>query len=160
MNLEDFNRYVKLYSQILFRFCLKIVGDHQVTKDVVQDSFLKLWEKGKDLQENQIKSWLFTTAYRFSLAEIKKRSTKVSTDVLSDRVTQPADDPDLKTIINESLSLLSELQKSVMLLKDYQGYDYKEIAQILDISTDSVKVHLFRGRQKIKNRLKSLDLVL
>lgn len=131
-----------------------------MTKDVVQDSFLKLWEKGKGLQENQIKSWLFTTAYRFSLAEIKKRNTKVSTDVLSDRVTQPADDPDLKTIINESLSLLSELQKSVMLLKDYQGYDYKEIAQILDISTDSVKVHLFRGRQKIKNRLKSLDLVL
>lgn len=160
MNLESFNTYVKLFSQILFRFCYKILQDADVTKDVVQDSFLQLWEKGKHLKDNQVKSWLFTTGYRFSLAHIKKQKSQVSDDVLNDRFSQPADNPDLQEIIEDGLNLLTELQKSVIMLRDYEGYDYKEIAQILNISTDSVKVHLFRGRKKIKDRIRSLDLVI
>ena len=117
---------------------------------MVQESFIQLWEKGKDLKDNQVKSWLFTTGYRFSLAHVKKRNAHVSDEVLQERYAKPADNPDVKNVIEDSLSLLTELQKSVILLRDYEGYDYKEIAQILDISTDSVKVHLFRGGKKLR----------
>jgi RNA polymerase sigma-70 factor (ECF subfamily) len=70
------------------------------------------------------------------------------------------DTPDINGIIDQSLLLLSEMQKSVLLLKDYEGYQYNEIADILEISGDSVKVHLFRARKKIKEHLKDLRLVI
>jgi RNA polymerase sigma-70 factor (ECF subfamily) len=137
-----------------------MVRDKDEAKDLVQESFVRLWEKGKGLQPEQIKSWLFTTGYRLSLAHIEKSKKFVSEEFLSDFQTQAIDNPDLKSIIQESLLLLSEAQKSILMLRDYEGFQYKEIADILEISEESVKVQLFRARQKIKNHLKDLKFVL
>ena len=62
---------------------------------------------------------------------------------------------ELKELIDKSLDQLPELQKSIILLRDLEGYDYKEIGEILDLSESQVKVYLFRGRQKIKETLKN-----
>lgn len=139
-----------------------MVNDLDDTKDIVQETFVKLWEQGGGVDKTKVKSWLFTTSYRLTLAYFRKNKTKSTLDLeeLSKTVDENYDNFDLKGIINQSLLLLSELQKSVLMLKDYEGYAYNEIANILDISEDSVKVHLFRARKKIKEHIKDLKLVL
>ena len=67
---------------------------------------------------------------------------------------------DLKSVLAHSLELLSDVQKSILLLRDYEGHSYDEIAEILQISESQVKVYLFRARQKMKEYLKDINLVL
>jgi DNA-directed RNA polymerase specialized sigma24 family protein len=64
-------------------------------------------------------------------------------------------EPDLKDIIDRSLQQLPPLQRSIILLRDYEGYNYKEIADILELNESQVKVYLFRGRQRIKDLIKT-----
>jgi len=92
---------------------------------------------------------------------IKQESRKTSIDqqVEVNQVYQNHDF-DIKLIIEKVLSNLPAVQKSIILLRDYEGYDYKEIAEILKLSESQVKVYLFRGRQKIKSSIKSLTHVL
>jgi len=67
---------------------------------------------------------------------------------------------EMKEIIEKSLSQLPPVQKSIILLRDLEGYNYKEIGEILDLSEAQVKVYLFRARNKIKKQLKDLTLLI
>jgi RNA polymerase sigma-70 factor (ECF subfamily) len=74
--------------------------------------------------------------------------------------TGTSPEPDLKEIVEKSLLELPPLQRSIILLRDYEGYNYKEIGDILELSEPQVKVYLFRARQRIKNSIKTLSAVL
>jgi RNA polymerase sigma-70 factor (ECF subfamily) len=67
---------------------------------------------------------------------------------------------DTKAILEKALNELPPVQKSILLLRDLEGYEYKEIGEILGISEAQVKVYLFRARQKVKNYIKELTNVL
>ena len=64
---------------------------------------------------------------------------------------------DLKEILDEALDRLPEIQKSLILLRDYEGYSYEEIGEITGLSESQVKVYIFRGRMALKNYLVSID---
>lgn len=66
---------------------------------------------------------------------------------------------ELKEVVDHCLELLPPIQKSVLLLRDLEGYDYAEIGKILNLSESQVKVYLFRARTKIKNHLKDLSVL-
>lgn len=160
MKESEYNIYVKAYTQSIYRFVCKLLGSRDAGKDIVQDAFLKLWEQGDKVSSLKVKAWLFTVAYRQCLVYLEKHKKNFSDDLLMDLPMDTSPEPDLRRIIDESLLLLSELQKSVLLLKDYEGYAYHEIAGILSISEDSVRVHLFRARQKIKKHIVDLKYVI
>lgn len=160
MDTEEYNKVVKLYTQALYRFCCKMLDDKDFAKDVVQDAFLKLWEYEKQVELEKAKSWLFTTGYRLCLNHLKRDKKLVSDEILASFTSSNTAPIDLNSTLNDCLVLLSETQKSVLLLKDYEGFAYHEIAKILNISEDSVKVHLFRARQKIKNYIRDLKFVI
>lgn len=67
---------------------------------------------------------------------------------------------DTQAILEQVLSGLPPVQKSIILLRDLEGYEYREIGEILELSETQVKVYLFRGRQKVKNAIKELHHVL
>ena len=67
---------------------------------------------------------------------------------------------DLQEILHEALSKLPEIQKTVVLLRDYEGYNYSEIAEITALNESQVKVYIFRARQALQAYIKDLDLVL
>ena len=67
---------------------------------------------------------------------------------------------EISEVIERSLALLPPVQKSVVLLRDLEGYNYNEIGEILGLTEPQVKVYLFRARNKIKKQLKDLALVL
>ena len=59
-------------------------------------------------------------------------------------------------VVNRAVSILPPIQKSIVILRDLEGYSYEEVGEILDLSESQVKVYLFRGRRKIKKQLKGL----
>ena len=67
---------------------------------------------------------------------------------------------EMKEVIEKALSQLPPVQKSIILLRDLEGYNYKEIGEILELSEAQVKVYLFRARNKIKKQLKDLTILI
>lgn len=138
---------------------LKFLRNAEDANDIVQDSYLKLWQHREDVPLEKAKSWLFTTAYR-GLVNLAKRNGRVRS-IEDTEYIEPSSESnyELKELINQSLDKLPHLQKSIILLRDLEGYNYKEIGEILDLSESQVKVYLFRGRKKMKDILKDLTVL-
>ncbi len=129
--------------------------------DIVQDVFEKLWNNRKKVEFEKSKSWLFTTAHNTMLNFIKRRNriSYVNAVESDERQACQMHQFELVEIVENSLSILPPVQKSVILLRDLEGYNYKEIGEILDLSESQVKVYLFRARNKIKKQLKNLQVL-
>lgn len=155
MTKNEYNIAVKEHANALYGFGLKFLRDSENAHDIVQDVFEKLWINRSSVEFEKAKSWMFTTAYRAILNFIKRRKRM---DYDSDRLPEKGERDDLKFVSNEvverAISILPPLQKSIILLRDLEGYAYKEIGDILEISESQVKVYLFRARKKIKKQLK------
>jgi RNA polymerase sigma factor (sigma-70 family) len=159
LNLFQYNTAVKKHSNCLCRFVEKMTYDQDLAKDLVQDAFLKLWDNRAKVELEKSKSWLFTTVYRLTLHWIRDNKKTINQlDFIHQ--SYEMDNPDLQKILAGSLVLLSETQRSIVLLKDYEGYNYKEIGEILELSESQVKVYLFRARQKLREYIVDLKLVL
>ncbi len=161
INTEGYNEAVKKYYSNLYRYLTKFIWDKHIVKDLIQDCYLKLWQHKDRVDSLKIKSWLFTTAHNAMIDYVNKnkRSMVVTQAIFEDIPTQPQT-KELKEIIDKTLDLLPELQRSILLLRDLEGYEYKEIGEMLALSESQVKVYLFRARKKIKDKLKDLSLVL
>jgi RNA polymerase sigma factor (sigma-70 family) len=159
---SQYNDAVKSYARNIFRFVFKNVKDKDAANDLVQDCYLKLWQNRDSVDHTKVKSWLFSVAHHAMINYVKAEARKTDLDnVEVNRIsTGSSQDPDLKELIERSLQELPPLQRSVILLRDYEGYNYKEIGEILQLSEAQVKVYLFRGRQRIKDSLKTLSAVL
>lgn len=159
MTSKEYNEAVHSYSGRLYRYVLKFLRNAEDANDIVQDSYLKLWQHREDVSLEKSKSWLFTTAYR-GLVNLAKRNGRVRS-IEDTEYIEPSSESnyELKELINQSLDKLPHLQKSIILLRDLEGYNYKEIGDILDLSESQVKVYLFRGRKKMKDILKDLTIL-
>ena len=159
---SQYNDAVKNHARNIFRFVFKNLRDKEATDDIVQDCYLKLWQNRRNVDSVKIKSWLFSVGHHAMINYLKAEARKTGLDTLEvNRIsTGRAQDPDLKELVDKSLQELPPLQRSVILLRDYEGYNYKEIGDILKLSESQVKVYLFRGRQRIKDSIKTLSAVL
>ena len=160
MTRKEYNEAVELYADNLYRFVVKHTQNRMLSEDVVQETFAKVWEKHESVDASKAKSYLFTTAYHQMVDTLKKE--KRSTGFESDDIKQ--DDPlshlfDVQKTLQEAVNRLPEIQKTVILLRDYEGYNYNEIAEITALNESQVKVYIFRARQTLKNYLKSTELV-
>jgi RNA polymerase sigma-70 factor (ECF subfamily) len=159
--VEVYNQAVKAYTTSIARFLYKSLRDQEAVDDIVQDCYLKLWQHRDKVNPDKIKSWLFSVAHHAMLDYLAVASMKVKLEHSAHtlRVYQK-NEFDTKAIIEKALGELPPLQKSILLLRDLEGYDYKEIGEILELSESQVKVYLFRARQKVKNYIRELTNVL
>lgn len=149
MKEKEFNILVKQTSQRVHRFVFKNLKNDADTKDVVQETYVKLWTKRDTLDQEKIIAWLFTTAYRTMIDFIRKK--KPQFDITEDLIEASTNsNTDTTDMIHVYLDQLSPVFKSVLLLRDIEGYNYEEIGSILSLSESQVKVYLFRARQKLK----------
>ena len=161
MTVKEYNISVDQFSDNIFRFALKHLRNEMSAKDIVQDTFTKVWIKHADISFEKVKSYLFTTAYHLIIDWVKKEKRSGDFEsISSDENSVFQDHFDLKEIINKALLRLPEIQKTVVLLRDYEGYNYSEIAEITDLSESQVKVYIFRARKTLQSYLKDLELVL
>lgn len=161
MTVSEFNTCVDLYSDNLYRFILKHIKDEDIAKDIVQDTYEKVWRKVNDLESSNAKSYLFTAAHH-TLIDYTRRQKKQAELGEAEELNLKHDKQysDIKSILNEALDKLPEIQKSVVLLRDYEGYDYAEIGRITNLSESQVKVYIFRARAFLKNYIGKLEVVI
>ena len=161
MTAEDYNDCVKLYADGLYRFMLKSTRQVEDARDLVQSSFEKLWEHRAEVNAVKSKSYLFTIAYHKMIDMNRKNSRLEFRETLPDQAeSRTGTNPRLKDILEKALGRLNERQRSLVLLKDYEGYSYEEIAEITGLNTTQVKVTLHRARLQLKDWLVSVENVL
>lgn len=161
MTLNDYNKSVDYYADNIYRFILKNIRDEDKAKDVVQEAYIRLWEKVEHVSAEKVKSYLFTTAYHSMIDMIRKEKRMVDFESINEHDYLIYDQySDIKEILDEAIKKLSDTQRSVILLRDYEGYSYKEIAEITGLNESQVKVYIFRARVFLKDYIKSIDMVI
>ena len=162
MTAKEYNECVKLFADPVYRYIRKSLSNDADAEDIMQHTFEKLWIKKETVAWETAKSYTYRIASN-ALIDLKRkvkrhRETELSpTDgggFRSDRSFEIMDS------LNLAFETLSKVQKSVVLLRDYEGFSYQEIAEMLELSESQVKVYIFRGRKKLKQYLNSLDKVI
>ncbi len=161
MTVKEYNKVVDDHADALYRFILKSLKDGDRANDIVQDSFEKLWLNVAEIDACVAKSWLFTTAYNRMIDSMRRESKIVLTESYDDRnLTYSSSYSDLKELLNMALERLQEQQKTVILLRDYEGYSYKEIAEITGLSEAVVKISIYRGRMELRRFIGKIEAVV
>ncbi|MCC7298605.1 MAG: RNA polymerase sigma factor [Bacteroidia bacterium] len=162
MNAAQYNTCVDMHSDALYRFALKNLKDQDEANEIVQSSFEKLWVKREDVDFERSRSYLFTTAYHCMVDFWRraKKTTMISEEIENTASTNAVEYKGLKAILENALAQLPEIQRTVILLRDYEGYSYEEIGGITNLNESQVKVYIFRARQTLKNIIGSLEAVL
>ena len=151
MTEREYNECVNHYADNVYRFILKNLRHEEDARDVVQGSFEKMWVNRLQIDNEKCKSYLFTVAYHQMIDHIRKNkriSFKEEFDE-NDRGTEKQHS-NAKRILDEALGKLSETQRSLVMLKDYEGYNYAEIGQITGLNESQVKVYLHRARLQLR----------
>jgi len=161
MTVEEYNRAVDAYADNLYRFILKNLGDDAMAADIIQDTFEKLWMKLEEVSALKVKSYLFTSAYHTLIDYIRKEKRNIYVDPVSLNEQSGSDHySDLGEILERAVRNLPEDQKAVVMLRDYEGYSYKEIAEITGLSEAQVKVYIYRARVYLKAYFGSMEKVI
>lgn len=161
MTATEYNLCVEQLADRVFRFTVKSLKDEDLARDMVQDCFEKLWLKRETIAFEKAKSYLFTSAYHAMVDHWRRaKFTGEAEDLEETYSYEPGTYTGLKPIINRALDRLPEIQRTVLLLRDYEGYDYAEIGRICELNESQVKVYIYRARLAMKNYLGSLQAVL
>ena len=161
MTRIEYNRAVDHFSDCVYRFILKMCKSKEMAEDVVQDSFMKLWEEVEHIAYDKTKSFLFSTAYH-RMIDVLRRETKFGDiENVADRVGDVREGyTGLQEILDVALEKLPPVQKTVILLRDYEAYSYGEIAGITGLNESQVKVYIFRARAFMKAYIRRPDVVV
>jgi RNA polymerase sigma-70 factor (ECF subfamily) len=159
LDKKDYNQAVKEFSDGLYRFAIKLCKDESSAQDLVQDAYEKVWIKKDTIQAEKVKSYLFRTVYNKFL-DGKKKNRVISIDEYHTEPEFFQESSDLKEVLNKALSTLPEKQKSAILLRDYEGYSYEEIGEILELNASQVKVYIYRARKQLQKYIGKLEAVI
>jgi RNA polymerase sigma factor (sigma-70 family) len=161
MTVKEYNRSVEEYSDAIYRFIRSNLKDEERANDIVQDSYEKLWRNVNDIEFQVVKSWLFTTAYR-TMIDIIRRENRITALEGSTEHNWISEQQytDLNEILHLALKRLPEQQRSLVLLRDYEGYSYREIGEITGLSEAQVKINIYRGRVALKNFIGKIETVI
>lgn len=161
MTEREYNDCVTTYADNVYRFILKNLRHEEDARDVVQTAFEKMWRNREDVDAAKSKSYLFTVAYHQMIDHIRKVKRIQLKDEFNEEVkVQNRPVNNLKKILDEALARLSETQRSLVLLKDYEGYSYEEIGKITGLNESQVKVYLHRARVQLKEYLVKMENVI
>jgi RNA polymerase sigma-70 factor (ECF subfamily) len=154
MTDKAYNDCVDNFADGVYRFIVKNIRHTEDAQDIVQSAFEKLWVSREQVLPEKAKSYLFTVAYHQMIDHIRK-SNKMplseDTKIPQQQIVQQ--DAELKKILMRAINELNPTQKSLVLLKDYEGYSYQEIGEIMNLSESQVKVYLHRARLILKTKL-------
>ena len=161
MTVQQYNDCVREFADRLYRFALKNVGDSDLAQDFVQDAFERLWVRVDTVDYQRVKSYLFRTIVNLQIDRSRRQKLQNQhLSGLSDAIEQPRVAHDVQKLIDEGVEKLSEIQRMVLTLRDYEGYTYQEIAEMTNISVDQVKVYIFRARPFLKQYIGKMEVLI
>jgi len=161
MTVKEYNHTVENCSDHLYRFVLKNIKDDDKARDIVQDSFERLWVHRVELKVEKAKSYLFVTANRALIDCIRKDKWMLLTN--DKAVFESSHDEnynDINEVLQKAIENLPYEQRSVILLRDYEGYSYDEIAEITEMTDSQVKKSIYEARIFLKNYIGKIENVV
>ena len=162
MQIEEFNHIVNSIKDKVYRVVFRMLRDHEEARDVAQDVFVKVWNKRDKLVDVDNKEAYCMTIAR-NLAIDRIRSRKMDTSDISEQYDLEANTANPERIavakdqyrtVRAFIDSLPENHKTVLELRDIEGYSYKEISTMTGYSLEKVKVYLHRARMRIKEHFK------
>lgn len=162
----SFQNDVLPLKNVLYRLALRITMSHEEAEDVVQDTLIKVWNKRDSWEDiDSIEAFSLTICRNLALDKNKRKgNSHESLNEETDDAPATSFTPYEQTIHNNRIELVRQLvdslpekQRSCLQLRDFEGKPYKEIAGILGVSEEQVKVNIFRARQAIKQKYQKLE---
>lgn len=158
MTPKEYNKIVDQHADGLYRFILKNIREEAIAQDVVQDAFEKLWLAHEKVSYEKAKSYLFTTGYHTLIDYIRKNKRMT---VLEEHHTAAfyytSEYTGTQELIDSAIEHLPASQKSVLLLRDYEGYSYNEISEITGLNESQVKVYIHRARMFMRAFIQKME---
>ncbi|UAM97618.1 RNA polymerase sigma factor [Polaribacter litorisediminis] len=156
MNKQDFKQNVFSFSERIYPMVARMLGGNHNAEDAIQEIMLKLWEKRNQVAKHpNIKGLVFLTARNYCIDVLRKKSLLVDDATSYLKVIKSSNDnsdiewQELNRIIQEILKKLPEQQKEVFVMRDLDGYEFKEISATLEITVEHVRVLVSRARKFI-----------
>lgn len=145
----------KEYSQSVYRFCFRMVGDSVAAQDAFQETFMKVYEHHQEFRGNNFAAWLFTIARRVCLNHLraKKDHAIFDEEEHGSNSLLPVNDIGMQLCVNNALMLLPLQLREAAILREYEGYSYQEIALIVGIDISLAKVRVHRARLLLRKLL-------
>lgn len=161
MTEKEYNDCVNLYADNVYRFIVKNLRHEEDARDVVQTAFEKLWRNREEIDNSKCKSYLFTVAYNSMIDHLRKvKRLHLKEEFGEDTKVSHRHIDNAREILEKALARLSETQRSLVMLKDYEGYSYEEIGRIMNLNESQVKVYLHRARLQLKSYLVKMENVI
>lgn len=161
MTVKEYNKAVEEFADPVYRFIRGNIRDDHRADDIVQDSFEKLWRHVAEIDFSVVKSWLFSTAYHNMIDIIRKEKRMESLETAyTEGFLYDHGYTDLNEILHNALQRLPENQRTSILLRDYEGYSYREIGEITGMNEAQVKINIYRGRLALKNFIGKIETIL
>jgi RNA polymerase sigma-70 factor (ECF subfamily) len=161
MTEREYNECVNQYADYVYRFIVKNLRHPEDAQDVVQSAFEKLWINRAQVDFPRAKSYLFTIAYNQMIDHTRKVKRMTYKDEIPEyAATTSQPESYLKKALEQALDTLTETQRSLVMLKDYEGYNYAEIGEITGLNESQVKVYLHRARVQLRNYLVKMENIL
>lgn len=157
MDLREFKIQVFPLRNKLYRLANRLLDDSEEAKDIVQEVFIKLWNKRDKLDEyRSVEALAVITTRNQCLDKLKakkyptERLDNLKSDIPEPGTEMKTDLTDLSEKIKEIIRQLPEQMKTIMQLRDIEGFDYEEIAEILGMNENAIRVSLSRARKKVR----------
>ena len=160
--MDFWNIYDDYYERVK-KFIFALVKDEWVADDLIQETFIKVQKNVHQLRdESKLSSWIFKIAYNLCQDHFRKKSPSSQREqVLSEKkgiLSEPLfqrqlEQHQMSACVQDKIRLLPESYQTVLVLFDLMEFNHQEIAEILDISIENVKVRLHRARRKLKTIL-------
>ncbi|MEE0895327.1 MAG: RNA polymerase sigma factor [Bacteroidales bacterium] len=147
MTDKEYKEQIDLHADDVLRYLAKNIKDGEVAKDILQDTFVSLWENKEKVEPSKIKNWLFTVAHNNMLKLFRYNKIRQNSFIEENSSESNLENTQL---IDQLLKQLPDRMRQCLMLKDWQGFSIKEISEILDISEENVKVNIFRAKIKLK----------
>ncbi len=158
-DLAAFGELVEMYEKPLYYFIQSNVKDRDTALDLTHDTFMKVWRyKSSYTEQGKFKSWLFRIASNLIKNYMKKNKKNVplfKEFEYEDKKQSNLEKKDMVDKVENALDRIPKKYRVAVILRDMEGKSYKEIADILDIATGTVKSRISRGRKMIRNIIKN-----
>lgn len=160
MTTNEYNECVTALADDLYRYASRLLSNQESGKDIVQEVFEKIWKAKDKVRYEESRNYLFKSTYNTCMDHLRK--IKVSRKYEESQVTSHMTVNsglrfELQDFLHQALSKISEVQRSLILLRDYEGYSYKEIGQLTGLNESQVKVNIFRGRKALKTIIQKVN---
>ena len=167
--MNGFEQAVDRHQRKVYTFARYYLGNAEEAEDITQETLMKLWQRRDQVDPEGTRAWLLQVARNACLDRIRRRQTTArlfTVDAEDDAVeTTPDGQPgpvaraeaaDFRLHLRRALDELADPMRSIVILREVQGFKYQEICDVLDIPLNTVRVYLHRGRRRLREQLKGV----